>query len=278
MEHFIPERLGEGHPFVLGPGVVCDSCNGWASRTVDRALIEREELAVWLTRLRIRGKRGRLGAIRTSSMSFAPDSGSVSWSRRAETEKPSADWKRADLLGRSLTRSALGALFRSNPELALHDRVAEARVYMREGNRTGHHFMRALGRWVEPAVGLAVATGESQRGELFAKLQLHLETFWVPLEGTLTLPRTEIVPGLKSFMSGGISSPPQRTELPPTLLVLEGDEKRLVGRLVSPLPGIPAEDLPAHFRKSPLIQEIHSDMPLWRNDFMQDSPVPWIRL
>lgn len=58
-EHVIPESLGN-KSMVLPPGVVCDSCNNYFARKVERPVLESQELRYLRFEQSVENKRGRL--------------------------------------------------------------------------------------------------------------------------------------------------------------------------------------------------------------------------
>jgi len=93
-EHFIPERLGRGHPFTLEPGAVCNGCQSWASHKVDPAIWEGDrELLAHLWMCRIPGKKGTGEMKGSGGDLFSPASGAASMpdDRRTEEQKKRDD-------------------------------------------------------------------------------------------------------------------------------------------------------------------------------------------
>lgn len=59
VEHIIPESLGNTKS-ILPPGVVCDKCNSYFARKVEKPLLESIELAALRFHQRVPSKRGRI--------------------------------------------------------------------------------------------------------------------------------------------------------------------------------------------------------------------------
>ncbi|MGI8793232.1 MAG: HNH endonuclease [Acidimicrobiales bacterium] len=58
-EHVIPESL-DNHKRVLPPGVVCDGCNSYFSRKVERPLLESQQVHYLRFEQSVQSKRGRI--------------------------------------------------------------------------------------------------------------------------------------------------------------------------------------------------------------------------
>ncbi len=86
------------------------------------------------------------------------------------------------MFSRALIKMALGALEWSyGAELALSNDYDADAQFLRHGQPDSvRPFARALGRWLDPAVSLAVSA-ERGDGHQFVTIQLHGVTFWTSL-------------------------------------------------------------------------------------------------
>ena len=134
VEHVIPESLGNTE-HVLPPGVVCDKCNNYFARKIERPLLESVYFRQRTVSLAIPTKRGnapRIVGVHVQSrlpVEFSPNLDGPGWSVNTLSEKdesrwiqslrssqqgtlviPTADWPDERLMSRFLAKAALEAL------------------------------------------------------------------------------------------------------------------------------------------------------------------------
>jgi hypothetical protein len=199
IEHFIPERLGEGHPFTLPVGVVCDRCQNWASHHVAPAIWNSDiVLRHWLFWFHVPGKHGKAGVMRGKSGDvFAPSTVKITMS---DDERTTNQMDRDELfLSRSIYKMALGALsWNTSLERALapeYDSIGRAL-------RTGRFlpYRRAIGRWIDQGVG--IATHVAMEGAVVG-IQLYAVTYWAclrPESASSAFDALEPVPGARTVL------------------------------------------------------------------------------
>ena len=174
VEHFIPERLGWGHPFTLPVGAVCDRCQNWASQDVDPAIWTGDiVLRTWLWWFQVPGKRGRLGRLSgdTGDM-FDPKAMSATMPPDTRTDN---DKHRDELFfSRAVHKMALGAIaWDLSLERALDPIFDPVALTMRQGAFLPYG--RAIGRWVDEGAGIAVRVFP---GDSIVAIQLYAVTYW----------------------------------------------------------------------------------------------------
>lgn len=182
-EHFLPERFGEGHPFWLEPGVVCDDCNNYASHDLDPSLWESDSRSMfWLWRARVPGKGGKRGKLQGPGFVLEPSTGAARFDRGLGRR---VDRERIErFFARALYKVALGLLaLRRGPAYATHPRFDDVARYVKTARpREFWPYARAQGRWIRDDVQLALELLERD-DTLVAELQLATVTYWAVLSG-----------------------------------------------------------------------------------------------
>lgn len=177
LEHFIPERLGEGHPFTLPVGAVCDRCQNWASHDVDLAIWEADiVLRHWLGWFQVPGKRGKIGVLTGKPGDVFDPKGrmlTMSPDERTESQKDRDEL----FFSRAIYKIALGALARSvSLERALAPEFDPIGRELRSGSFLPYR--RAVGRWIDQGVGMAT---QVLAGGKVVAIQLYAVTYWACL-------------------------------------------------------------------------------------------------
>ncbi len=182
-EHFIPERLGHDHPFVLEKEqqAVCNDCQAWASRKIDPAIWQQVgAIAQFLHVFRIPGKEGRPKRMHDpGGIDYDPAGGrmSVKPASRPENAHVGDDL----LLSRGLYKMALGALAWARSVEDARSPALDSIGFTRDARQTPFRpFARAHGRWVDEQVGLAVQIMGGD-ADLVVAIQLYGETLWAAL-------------------------------------------------------------------------------------------------
>jgi hypothetical protein len=199
-EHFLPEQLAKGHPFFLSPGAVCDPFQNWASRDLDPA-IWKEDIVVRgsLFLSRVGGKKG-LSKLLAHGDVFDPATGAM----RIGEDGRRPEQRRGDsiMFSRAVTKIALGALVWSRGlEVALSSECDQPGRFVRWGQPAKiRPYGRACGRWIDPAVGLAITVESEGPGHLVT-IQIHGVTLWTCLGGSLEAHHRKLsgVPGVHVF-------------------------------------------------------------------------------
>lgn len=160
IEHIVPESLGNDSDTL--EGLVCDKCQNYLSRAVEKPALEKTPFAFWRTHLGIKTKRGNLPAVQltppnkgripsthplTDEVGFtAHQSGSTSVDidnspliRRILAEEKQdfrlvlTPWH-LNIMGRFLGKIGLEYLALSEPHLALDSQFDALRTFVREGS------------------------------------------------------------------------------------------------------------------------------------------------
>jgi hypothetical protein len=164
-EHVVPESLGNDD--LLLSGEVCDACQQYFGKEVERYVLDKTPLAFWRVFLRIPTKKGNLPAVDTrqpsgdkgtiperhrrhDNLGFAAhEDGSISVDiDDDEIVRGILDGTRTDfkmvlspkmlhMLGRFLGKVGLGILATSDPTRARDERFDQARRYARYGDFRG---------------------------------------------------------------------------------------------------------------------------------------------
>jgi hypothetical protein len=160
---------------VLALGDVCDQCQKWASRDVDPAVWQEDiVLRQWLSWFAVPGKPGRPTAMSGGSGdTFDPMRGVVTMKPDVRTD---AQVVRGEtFLSRAVHKMGLGALAWHGPRerafAQAYDGIANA---VRQGSFRA--YARAIGRWVDPGVGIAVSVADDLVG-----IQAYAVTWWISL-------------------------------------------------------------------------------------------------
>lgn len=160
VEHIVPESLGNDEDLVSG--LICDSCQNYFGRKIEKPALEQTNIAFWRTYLGLKNKKGDLPSIEwrdngkgriPANHSFSDDVGFTAnddFSTSVDINNPEmmkeivegskktfnlvlTPW-RLSILGRFIGKMGLEFLALHNLDLAMNSRLDEIRNFVRFGS------------------------------------------------------------------------------------------------------------------------------------------------
>jgi hypothetical protein len=174
----------------------------------------------------------------------------------------------AMMVSRGIHKMSLGTLaWRTGVERARGQDIDDVAAFVRGKNRLPFRpFARALGRWIDPEVGMTVRV-ERRRAGLRVAVQLYSVTLWSVLVGSVgdLLRELREVPGL--LVKWSLEGAPERLSSA-TMLYFMPDEQGLLTAFVGPIPKMAGRviGLNSFVRgaTTPAIQVLDLSAPAWR--------------